>query len=417
MSPILCHVCAEWLDVVRYISQREAAAKGIPDVPGALPRAVCRSRPRERRRKRVPLCCALARRGYTSALEWAIERGYRIDEDTCAAASRGGRLCAPMRLRERGCPWDNSTPMAAAIAGHGDIVRWSVENGCPVNVLKVAAQCARSGDSHTLGLVWGTRPDGEKRREDWERVIISEAAAGGHVDLIKELREGRGFQWDSLTCASAARGGHIDALRWVGTSGCPWDAETCAGAVASEDSGCLAWVRETGCPWDERSCAEAALLGRVDILSELCEEGCPWDSSATAAAAKGGHLATLKWLTERGCPLLSSVTRNAARRGDLDALSWAVDQGCPVTWADVARCAALRGHLHVLEWMVRRSEGRGSEERTEGDDDETRGSKSDSLRGALERKVRFPLAPRRSRSPSRRYAISRCASRPPREET
>jgi hypothetical protein len=48
------------------------------------------------------------------------------------------------------------------------------------------------------------------------------AAAGGHLEVLKWLRE-EGCPWDADACACAARGGgQMEVLRWARANGCPW---------------------------------------------------------------------------------------------------------------------------------------------------------------------------------------------------
>ena len=50
-------------------------------------------------------------------------------------------------------------------------------------------------------------------RESSSRLLCEKAAAGGHVGMLRWLRE-HGAPWDEWTCAQAAAGGHLAVLEW-----------------------------------------------------------------------------------------------------------------------------------------------------------------------------------------------------------
>jgi hypothetical protein len=50
---------------------------------------------------------------------------------------------------------------------------------------------------------------------DWDMSACAKVAEGGHLDVLKWLRE-EGFRWNWYSCACAARGGHVEVLEWLG---------------------------------------------------------------------------------------------------------------------------------------------------------------------------------------------------------
>ena len=68
------------------------------------------------------------------------------------------------------------------------------------------------------------------------------------------------------TCSEAARGGHLDVLKWARQAGCEWDADTCSEAARGGHLDVLKWARQAGCEWDADTCSDAARGGHLDVL-------------------------------------------------------------------------------------------------------------------------------------------------------
>ena len=56
-----------------------------------------------------------------------------------------------------------------------------------------------------------------------------------------------GCAWDEGTCSEAARGGHLDVLKWARENGCNWNRYTCNDAARGGYLEILKWARENGC--------------------------------------------------------------------------------------------------------------------------------------------------------------------------
>ena len=86
------------------------------------------------------------------------------------------------------CAWDEDTIGWAVFHGNLEMVKYCVENDCPMN----ASTC------------WTT-------------------ALNGHLDVLKYLRE-RDCPWDSYTCQYAHNQNHIDCLNYAIEQKCPgWE--------------------------------------------------------------------------------------------------------------------------------------------------------------------------------------------------
>ena len=157
------------------------------------------------------------------------------------------------------------------------------------------------------------------------------AARGGHLELVKHLRE-KGCEWDEWTCAAAAQEGHVHVLEYLRTNGCPWNGTACTVAAAGNHLDTLKWLREHGCPWDEETIKYAAEAGKFASVKWLHEHGCPgWNADLFATAVLNGSLKMLMWMHENGCPWDSESTELAAMDGHLEMLTWLHENGCPIS--------------------------------------------------------------------------------------
>jgi len=85
------------------------------------------------------------------------------------------------------CAWDEDTIIDAASGGDLEMVKYCVENDCPMHA--GADAC-------------------------------SNAASNGHLDVLKYLHE-HGCPWDSLTCYHAHENDHIEFLNYAIERECP----------------------------------------------------------------------------------------------------------------------------------------------------------------------------------------------------
>jgi len=98
-------------------------------------------------------------------------------------------------------------------------------------------------------------------------------------------------------------------LRWVREHGCDWDEETCSEAAAGGHLEVLTWVREHGCPWVEvdegdgeytmNCCTCAVSGGHLEVLHGFGSRTARGTRGPCASAAYGGHLEVLKWAGAR----------------------------------------------------------------------------------------------------------------------
>ncbi|KAJ8609565.1 hypothetical protein CTAYLR_009724 [Chrysophaeum taylorii] len=77
------------------------------------------------------------------------------------------------------------------------------------------------------------------------------------VELLKLMVPGaNGCPWSAQTSSEAAANGHLDLLKWARSKGCPWDANTCTNAALAGHLHVLKWARANACPFRKSACAE-----------------------------------------------------------------------------------------------------------------------------------------------------------------
>jgi hypothetical protein len=182
--------------------------------------------------------------------------------------------------------------------------------------LPYSEECIKNG---YLGLI--------KKLKKIPKNIYSIAAENDQLDTLKWARHIGRCEWDENACAHAARGGHIHILKWLRDNNCPWDRWTCAYAAGGGYLDILKWAHKNGCEWSEEICSGAAHSGHLEILQWARENGCPWDHWTCVDAADGGHLNILKWAHANGCPCDEMACASAFDNGHLEILDWLQTQG------------------------------------------------------------------------------------------
>lgn len=232
----------------------------------------------------------------------------------------------------RGCGFEyESAVYHAALHGHKHVLDW---------YLVLPREGLEEGVAKYLGTLQGSIHG-----------ACDGAARGGHLELLKYLRE-KGCGWSKNTFIRAARGAHLHVLKWLRECECPLDIDSMSYPAARSGSlETLQWVHDNGCPWNKSMCAAAAKGGHLEILKWLRGNGCPWDDDTCTQAAMHGHLEVLKWARENECPWDRGTCNFAAEWGQLETLKWSHENGCP--WSEDAwKMAAFAGHWECVQYLV-----------------------------------------------------------------
>jgi len=87
----------------------------------------------------------------------------------------------------------------------------------------------------------------EVKNCDWDSNTISAAAGQGNLAMVKYCVENE-CPMDALACVDAAQLGHLDVLKYLHENGCPWDSWACRWASEYDRIDCLNYLIEQKCP-------------------------------------------------------------------------------------------------------------------------------------------------------------------------
>jgi hypothetical protein len=124
-----------------------------------------------------------------------------------------------------------------------DNYRWDeYENGCQeLFCLEVARM------NKLEYLVWLR----EMKNCDWDWRTIAFAASRGNLAMVKYCVD-NGCPMDEEACSWAADAGHLDVLKYLHENDCPWDWRACYNAYEIDRIDCLNYLIEQKCPEWER---------------------------------------------------------------------------------------------------------------------------------------------------------------------
>jgi hypothetical protein len=183
-----------------------------------------------------------------STLEFAWEnkslwpRWWR-ERDFCWRVAETNKLeLLKWAREEKKCEWDYRTINAAAGQGNLEMVKYCVANACPINTYA----CARAADGGHLEVLKYLR---EEVKAPWDAKTASWAAQRGHLPILEYLVERTYDKFDERTCAIAAREGHLDCLKYLHeTAKAPWDEHTVRYAHRDNHTECVQYLLDNNCP-------------------------------------------------------------------------------------------------------------------------------------------------------------------------
>jgi len=106
--------------------------------------------------------------------------------------------------------------------------------------------CSEAARMGNLALVRWLR---EVKKFDWNQRTISSAAYNGHLHIVKYCMEQKCPL--GIACAHAAKSGHLDILKYLHENGAPWNSWTCTFARKYNRPECLLYALENGCQNDK----------------------------------------------------------------------------------------------------------------------------------------------------------------------
>ena len=87
----------------------------------------------------------------------------------------------------------------------------------------------------------------EVKNYDWDEGTIDRAAYQGNLAMVKYCVE-NGCPMNEVACYYAAEEGHLDVLKYLHENDCPWDLEACYYAHCHNQIDCLNYLIEQKCP-------------------------------------------------------------------------------------------------------------------------------------------------------------------------
>ena len=104
--------------------------------------------------------------------------------------------------------------------------------------------CSRVAGMNKLEyLVWAR----EVKNCDWDSRTIDWAAEQGNLAMVKYCVD-NGCPMDEDACWFAANEGHVDVLKYLHEHDCPWDSWACYWAHRNNHNDCLNYLIEQKCP-------------------------------------------------------------------------------------------------------------------------------------------------------------------------
>ena len=146
---------------------------------------------------------------------------------------------------EKKCEWYGRTIRTAAYQGNLEMVKYCVANECPID--EVA--CAWAADGGHLEVLKYLR---EEVKAPWGWLTASWAAKNGHLHILEYLVERKYDKYSVHACAYAALEGHLDCLKYLHeTAKAPWDDDAVRQAHENNHTDCVQYLLDNDCPLPE----------------------------------------------------------------------------------------------------------------------------------------------------------------------
>ena len=184
----------------------------------------------------------------------------------------------------------------------------------------------------TLEFAWENKSLWPSWLED-ETNFCCEVSKTNKLELLKWIREEKECKWDEGTINAAVRQGNLEMVKYCVAKKCPIGWSACAYAASGGHLEVLKYLREEAKePWDWRTAAWAAEHGHLHILEYLVERKYnKYNELACEDAAENGHLDCLKYLHETAkAPLHENAVFWAHKNKHPDCVQYLLDNNCPL---------------------------------------------------------------------------------------
>jgi hypothetical protein len=177
-------------------------------------------------------------------------------------------------------------------------------------------------------------------------IACSIAVEGGHLNMLRYLREDAKCRCSVSTTAAAAYRGKIDCLKYLLDGGLV-DSTVSIAAVSNGNFECLRCAHVHGCGLPRTIVSTAIIASAYDCFVYCHVNGCVWPPTTLRDCVKYGRTDMFIYAMEHGCVLTPTLAHFCAAEGRLDMFIYAHERGMPVT-ADVLTAAAAEGHLDII---------------------------------------------------------------------
>jgi hypothetical protein len=247
-----------------------------------------------------------------SMLQWAVENGCPRTEELGNTIALGGHWDVLVYAEEIGIPYDpRIVGLVAANCGNRRMIEWAHDRGCKIDyiIVSVAARgghldviewmCSIGATVNSMAME-AAAMGGQLRTLEYlhslgcafSPLVFSKAAERGDIQVLAWLKQ-KGCPWNEYTCSSAASRCNLHALQWLRLNGCPWDVSTMMFAAKEDCVEILSWARAHGCPWSE----DVPSVARLNAIRWLLQNGCPFDYDATLSQQLiQDHDDVIEWL-------------------------------------------------------------------------------------------------------------------------
>jgi len=242
----------------------------------------------------------------------------------------------------QGVPITNGTLAQAAAGGHLDLLKESL--GRTINIV-VKAAAAAYGQTEVLEYL------------KLQNCIFTNSTAKcavemGDMKVMEHLNTTGYLMKDNNTVIAAARTCQRNMVEWLLSKGCMLPSGAIQAAACKGNMDFILWLYSNGCKPNSDTWLGAAQGGHKHVCEWLyeLEIEIPWLTSAYAAG--GGNVELLEWLVNHGCSATTEAYIYAAESGHLECIKWIkLNTECPMP-AELAKTAGRYGYMHIVEWAT-----------------------------------------------------------------
>ena len=146
---------------------------------------------------------------------------------------------------EKKCEWNWRTINGAAFHGNMEMVKYCVANKCPIR----EGACANAAANGHLECLKYLR---EEAKAPWGSGTANWAASNGHLHILEYLVERKFDQYSAYACENAAGNGHLDCLKYLHeTAKAPWSSGAVREAHENDHPECVQYLLDNNCPLPE----------------------------------------------------------------------------------------------------------------------------------------------------------------------